>query len=150
MGKDVFGVLPRVLAAVGSGVGAVVIVGGAVYSAVRFARDRNAPGHARLAGANTLIALGTLVLSSGGLVQGAVGHDEAFTADASRSGSPSSTRASCCATVGTRPGRSRPLRVKSHPEWSLWLKPARATADLVNASVPRGSSNGSGTRVQAA
>ena len=80
MGKDVFGALPRVLAAVGSGVGAVVIVGGALYSAVRFARDRNAPGHARLAGANTLIAVGTLVLSSGGLVQGAVGHDEAFTA----------------------------------------------------------------------
>ena len=70
----------RVLAAVGSGVGATVIVGGAVYSAVRFAKDRNAPGHARQAGANTLIALGTLVLSSGGLVQGAVGHDEAFTA----------------------------------------------------------------------
>jgi len=80
VGKDVFGALPRVLAAVGSGVGAIVIVGGAVYSAVRFARDRSAPGHARLAGANTLIALGTLVLSSGGLIQGAVGHDEAFTA----------------------------------------------------------------------
>jgi hypothetical protein len=57
-----------------------VIVGGAIYSAARFARDRSAPGHARLAGANILIALGTLVLSSGGLVQGAVGHDEAFTA----------------------------------------------------------------------
>ncbi len=80
VGKDVFGALPRVLAAVGSGVGAIVIVGGAVYSAARFVRDRSAPGHARLAGANVLIALGTLVLSSGGLVQGAVGHDEAFTA----------------------------------------------------------------------
>ena len=34
VGKDVFGVLPRVLAAVGSGVAAIVIVGGAVYSAV--------------------------------------------------------------------------------------------------------------------
>jgi hypothetical protein len=80
VGKDVFGALPRVLAAVGSGVGAVVIIGGAVFSAVRFASDRTAPGHARLAGANVLIALGTLVLSSGGLVQGAIGHDEAFTA----------------------------------------------------------------------
>ena len=46
VGKDVFGALPRVLAAVGSGVGAVVIVGGAIYSAARFARDRSAPGHA--------------------------------------------------------------------------------------------------------
>jgi hypothetical protein len=79
VGKDVYGALPRVLAAVGSGVGAVVIIAGAVASALRFARDRRTPGHGRLAGANVLIALGTLVLSSGGLVQGAVGHDEAFT-----------------------------------------------------------------------
>jgi hypothetical protein len=78
VGKDVFGALPRVLAAVGSGVAAVVIIGGAVLSAWRFARDRTAPGHGRMAVANTLIALGTLVLSSGGLVQGTVGHDEAF------------------------------------------------------------------------
>jgi hypothetical protein len=80
VGKDVFGALPRVLAAAGSGVGAVVIIGGAVFSAARFARDRSATGNARLAGANILIALGTLVLSSGGLVQGVIGHDEAFTA----------------------------------------------------------------------
>jgi hypothetical protein len=80
VGKDVFGALPRILAAVGSGVGAVVIIGGAVYSAARYARGRGAPGNARMAGANVLIALGTLVLSSGGLVQGAIGHDEAFTA----------------------------------------------------------------------
>jgi hypothetical protein len=79
VGKDVFGALPRILAAVGSGIGATDIIGGAVYSAIRFAKDRRAPGHARLAGANVLIALGTLILSSGGLVQGAVGHDEAFT-----------------------------------------------------------------------
>jgi len=77
-GSDVFGALPRVLAAVGSGVAAVVIFVGAVVSAVRFARDPSVPGHGRLAAANGLIALGTLVLSSGGLVQGLVGHDEAF------------------------------------------------------------------------
>lgn len=79
VGKEVFGVFPRVLAGAGSALGAVVIIVGAVYSAMRFARDRSAPGHARMAGANCLIALGTLVLSSGGLVQGIVGHDEAFT-----------------------------------------------------------------------
>jgi hypothetical protein len=79
VGKDVFGALPRVLVAVGSGVGATVILGGAVVSAVRFARDRSVPEHGRLAAANGLIALGTLVLSSGGLVQGLVGHDLAFT-----------------------------------------------------------------------
>ena len=79
VGSDVFGAFPRVLAAVGSSVGAIVILGGACWSAARYARDRDAPGHARMAGANALIALGTLVLSSGGLIQGLVGHDEAFT-----------------------------------------------------------------------
>ena len=78
VGKDVFGALPRILAAVGSGVAAVVIIAGAVVSAIRFARNPQLPDHGRLAGANALIALGTLVLSSGGLVQGVVGHDEAF------------------------------------------------------------------------
>lgn len=77
VGSDVFGAFPRALAAIGSGVGAVVILGGALWSGYRFARDRT--GRGRLAAANGLIALGTLVLSSGGLVQGFVGHDEAFT-----------------------------------------------------------------------
>ena len=78
VGKDVFGALPRILAASGSSVAAVVIIAGAVVSAIRFARDPSIPDHGRLAGANSLIALGTLVLASGGLVQGVVGHDEAF------------------------------------------------------------------------
>ena len=78
VGKEVFGAFPRVLAAVGSGVGATVIVVGAVVSAVRFAHARDAPGHGRRALANILIALGTLVLSSGGLIQGVAGKDEAF------------------------------------------------------------------------
>jgi hypothetical protein len=78
VGKDHFDVLPRVLAAAGSGVGALVVFGGAAYSAVRFARRRT-PGTGPLAGGNALIALGTLVLSSGGLLQGVVGQDEAFT-----------------------------------------------------------------------
>ena len=77
VGKDVFGALPRALAGVGSGLGAVVVFGGAAWSAVRFARSRR-PGSGRLAAGNGLIALGTLVLSSGGLLQGIVGHDEAF------------------------------------------------------------------------
>lgn len=79
VGKDVFGALPRILAAVGSGVGATIIVAGALWSGVRYARDRHTADRGRLAVANLLIALGTLVLSSGGLVQGLVGHDEAFT-----------------------------------------------------------------------
>lgn len=79
VGKDTFGALPRVLAAVGSGAGATVIVAGAVWSAARLVRRRQEPGAAQRAAANVLIALGTLVLSSGGLVQGFAGKDEAFT-----------------------------------------------------------------------
>jgi hypothetical protein len=63
-GSDVFGPLPRILAAIGSGVGALVIIGGAVWSAVRLARRRTTP---RLVAANSLIAAGTVVLSVGGL-----------------------------------------------------------------------------------
>jgi hypothetical protein len=77
VGKDHFGVLPRVLAGVGSGVGAVVVFGGALYSAISFAR-RRVPGTGPLAGGNALIALGTLVLSSGGLLQGVIGQDTGF------------------------------------------------------------------------
>ena len=75
-----FGAAPRALAAVGSGVGATVILVGAVLSGVRFVRDRTRPGNGRRALANGLIAAGTLVLSSGGLLQGFVGHDQAFAA----------------------------------------------------------------------
>jgi len=79
VGKDTFTqALPRVLAAVASGVGATVIVVGALWSLVRLLGSTGVPGRGRLATANALVALGTLVLSSGGLVQGFVGDDEAF------------------------------------------------------------------------
>jgi hypothetical protein len=77
IGRDHLDALPRALAGIGSGLGAVVLIGGALWSAVRFGRLRT-PGSGRLALGNVLIALGTLVLSSGGLIQGTVGHDEAF------------------------------------------------------------------------
>jgi hypothetical protein len=88
VGKEVFGVFPRVLAGVGSGLGALVVFGGAAWSAVRFARAARGralpprsggPPAGRMAAANALIALGTLVLSGGGTLQGILGHDEAFT-----------------------------------------------------------------------
>ncbi len=78
VGSDVFGAFPRALAGIGSGVGAVVIIGGALWSAWRFARSRDTAGNGRRAAANLLIALGTIVLSSGGLIQGIAGKDEAF------------------------------------------------------------------------
>lgn len=85
-GKEVFGVAPRVLAAVGSGVAAVVIIAGALWSAWRVWRGRNpslagtravaAPG--RLVLGNVLIATGTLVLSASGTLAGRLGKDRAF------------------------------------------------------------------------
>jgi len=75
VGKHVFGPLPRILAGAGSGFGALVVFGGAAVSAVRFARARDT---GRRAASNALIALGTLVLSAGGTVQGIVGKDQAF------------------------------------------------------------------------
>jgi hypothetical protein len=81
-GSDVFGALPRVLAAVASGVGATVVLVGAAWSAWRFWRDRRAAPSgrptARLVGANVLIASGTLVLGAGGLFNSVLDEMEAF------------------------------------------------------------------------
>lgn len=85
-GKDVFGVAPRVLAAVGSGVAAVVIIAGAVWSAWRVWRGRvpslgaarTVLAPRRLAIGNVLIAVGTLILSASGTLAGRLGKDRAF------------------------------------------------------------------------
>ena len=74
-GSDVFGALPRVLAAVGSGVAATVIVAGAVWSAVRLARRRSTR---RLAVANALIAAGTIVLGAGGVLNSVLNEMDGF------------------------------------------------------------------------
>ncbi|MEY2453924.1 MAG: hypothetical protein QOD92_3498, partial [Acidimicrobiaceae bacterium] len=74
-GSDVFGPTPRLLAAVGSGVAALVIVAGAVWSAVRLARRRSTR---RLALANGLIAAGTLVLGAGGILNSVLNEMDGF------------------------------------------------------------------------
>jgi hypothetical protein len=61
-GSHVLGVLPRVLAAVASGGGALVVFGGAAYSAVRRRHDRP------LLLGNVLIATGTALLGASGLL----------------------------------------------------------------------------------
>jgi hypothetical protein len=78
-GSEVFGPLPRVLAAVASGAGALVVLGGAAWSAWRFGpgRPARAPG-ARMAGANAVIAVGTLVLGTSGLLNSVLGAMQAF------------------------------------------------------------------------
>lgn len=74
-GSDVFGPLPRILAAVFSGAGALVVFAGAVTSAVRLARGRSTR---ELAIGNGVIALGTVILSLSGLLNSALGEMQAF------------------------------------------------------------------------
>jgi hypothetical protein len=85
-GSAVFGPGPRIAAGVGSGVAALVIIGGALWSAARLllARRRAKSQIAqpatgpRLAAANLLIAGGTLVLSAGGILNSVVDAMDAF------------------------------------------------------------------------
>jgi hypothetical protein len=70
-GSQVFDVLPRVLAAVASAGGALVVLAGAVWSAWRFR-------HGRRMWANVVIATGTLVLGTSGLLNSVLGQMEAF------------------------------------------------------------------------
>ena len=79
-GSEVFGPLPRALAAVASAGGALVVLGGAVWSAwrLRTGAGRSQPGAGRLALANGLIALGTLVLGASGLLNSVLGEMEGF------------------------------------------------------------------------
>jgi hypothetical protein len=74
-GSKVFGALPRVLAAVGSAGGALVILSGALWSAWRVSRD-GAPR--RLLWSNGLLALGTLVLGASGTLNSLFGAMTAF------------------------------------------------------------------------
>jgi len=74
-GSDVFGPLPRVLAATYSSGGAAVVFGCAVASALRLWRGR---GPRRLAAGNAVIALGTAMLSMSGLLNSALGQMRAF------------------------------------------------------------------------
>ncbi|TSA51909.1 MAG: hypothetical protein D4R44_06785 [Actinobacteria bacterium] len=87
-GHDIFGAAPRILAAVGSGIPALVIILGALWSAGRVARkkqpalihfvQRNVLSTSRLALGNVLIAAGTIVLSASGTLAGRLGQDRAF------------------------------------------------------------------------
>jgi hypothetical protein len=83
VGKDLFGVVPRVLAAAGSGVAATVIVVLALWSAWRLWRGRRvltvgSVSSGRLVLGNVLIAIGTFVLSASGTVAGRLGKANAF------------------------------------------------------------------------
>jgi uncharacterized membrane protein HdeD (DUF308 family) len=85
-GKAVFGAAPRVLAAAGSGIAAIVIIAGALWSVYRMARRRQPAlrGVRRMTSprqlviGNLLIAVGTIVLSASGTLAGRLGKDTAF------------------------------------------------------------------------
>jgi hypothetical protein len=84
-GKDVFDPLPRILAAVASGLSATVVIVGAIVSATRLIRGRRrsaaAPDTAypkHLAMGNVLIAVGTLILGASGTFSGRLGKAESF------------------------------------------------------------------------
>jgi hypothetical protein len=59
------GSLPRILAAIGSGVGSVVLIGGALWSAWVFLSKRH---NGRRALSNGVIALGVIIIAVGGTV----------------------------------------------------------------------------------
>ena len=59
------GSLPRILAAIGSGVGSLVLIGGALWSAFVFLRRRH---NGRRALSNVVIAAGVLIVAAGGTV----------------------------------------------------------------------------------
>jgi len=87
-GREVFGVFPRILAVVGSGVPALIIVMGALFSTWRVLRKkspalrsgvaRHVISPRRLAAGNLLITAGTLTLSASGTLAGRFGKDRAF------------------------------------------------------------------------
>jgi hypothetical protein len=80
-GSEVFGPLPQVLAGVASGAGAMVVVAGAVWSAVRLATSRRrgrAGGSGQLVLSNVLIATGTLIAGASGILNSVVNAMTAF------------------------------------------------------------------------
>ncbi len=76
-GSDVFGAGPRVAAALASSLGAVVVIGGSAWSAIRLV-GRGGPGAVRGATGNVLIAVGAIVLSLGGLLNSVVDEMTGF------------------------------------------------------------------------
>jgi hypothetical protein len=75
-GSAVFGPLPRILAAVASAAGALVVIGGAVWSAWRLWRA--GAGSRRLVLANGLIAAGTLVTGASGVLNSVLDKQTGF------------------------------------------------------------------------
>ncbi len=76
-GSKVFGAGPRIAAALASSLGALVVVGGSVWSATRLFRTGGASA-VRGGTGNVLIALGAVTLSLGGLLNSVVDEMTGF------------------------------------------------------------------------
>ena len=76
-GSEVFGAGPRIAAALASSVGALVVIGGSVWSAIRLFRAGGASA-VRGGSGNVLIALGAVTLSLGGLLNSVVDEMTGF------------------------------------------------------------------------
>jgi hypothetical protein len=119
-GSDLFGPLPRILAAVCSGGAALVIIGGAVWSVARLwqGRARGAAGAAseprRLVAGNILIAAGTLTLSASGTLNARLGAETAF-AVTLLAGVALLFAGFLVATGATAPSSAAPRELSEHP-----------------------------------
>jgi hypothetical protein len=156
-GREVFGILPRVMAAVGSGVGATVIIVGALWSAWKLlvARRRPARGSApaipagRLALTNVLIATGSIVLSLGGTLFGAgdreVGFGVLLVAGIA-------ILFAGFLVSGSSPSASTPPAEAPPPEWAdeffaeLWELARPDAVDVTDAAAPARSTHASAGR----
>lgn len=82
-GSEVFGALPRILAAVSSAAGALVVIGGAVWSVWRLRGQRSRAGSDRSAArrlvlSNTLIATGTAITGASGILNSVLNQMTGF------------------------------------------------------------------------
>jgi len=114
-GSQVFGPAPRILAGVGSGVSALVIFGGAVLSAYRYRRTNR-----RMLAANGLIAAGTAILSSSGVLNSVLDEMNGFAVTLVLGISVIFAGFLVAAGGGSR-------KAPALPRIEPWTKPARAT-----------------------
>ena len=123
-GREVLGVGPRILAAVGSGLGATVVIAGALWSAWRLWRGRARPGArggapqgaGRLVAANVAIAMGTLLISVKRPFEVITGSDETGFALALSVGLAVMFAGFLLASVPSRPAAVARLPGPAHPE----------------------------------
>lgn len=79
-GADLFDALPRILAAFASSIGSLAVLGGAIYSLLRLSPKYKVSGpfQRRIATGTALVAFGTILLGTGGLLNSIADEMTAF------------------------------------------------------------------------